>query len=134
MLDIGSVGEDYIDPFGNDGFEQESRQHEEKKAAEAKPPKQRKAVLNPLEAEIAAVEEKDAERTNIRQRQAEGIGAAKARVMRFGRSPKPLPENFHRTYRQWENGKITETAAKLCGIPLSSFRYRATMYEKAGLL
>ena len=75
------------------------------------------------------------ERTNIRQRQAEGIAAAKARGIRFGRPPKPLPKNFHRAYQQWKNGKITGTAAaKLCGMPLSSFRYRAEIYEKAGLL
>ena len=75
------------------------------------------------------------ERTNIRQRQAEGIAAAKARGVRFGRPPKPLPKNFHRAYQQWRNGKITGTAAaKLCGMPLSSFRYRAEIYEKAGLL
>ena len=75
------------------------------------------------------------ERTNIRQRQAEGIAAAKARGVRFGRPPKPLPENFHHLYQQWKNGKITGTAAaKLCGIPLSTFRYRAEIYEKAKLL
>ena len=34
------------------------------------------------------------ERTNIRQRQAEGIAAAKARNISFGRPPKPLPKNF----------------------------------------
>ena len=34
------------------------------------------------------------ERSNIRQRQAEGIAAAKARGVRFGRPPLPLPENF----------------------------------------
>ena len=43
------------------------------------------------------------ERSNIRQRQAEGIAAAKARGVRFGRPPKPLPENFHRLYQQWKN-------------------------------
>ena len=47
------------------------------------------------------------ERTNIRQRQAEGIAAAKARGVRVGRPPKPLPENFHHLYQQWKNGKIT---------------------------
>ena len=47
------------------------------------------------------------ERSNIRQRQAEGIAAAKARGVRFGRPPKPLPENFHEIYQQWKNGKIT---------------------------
>ena len=75
------------------------------------------------------------ERSNIRQRQAEGIAAAKARGVRFGRPPAPLPENFHHLYQQWKNGKITgTTAAKLCGIPLSTFRYRAEIYEKAKLL
>lgn len=75
------------------------------------------------------------ERTNIRQRQAEGIAAAKARGVRFGRPPKPLPENFHQLYQQWKNGRITgTTAAKLCGMPLSTFRYRAEVYEKAKLL
>lgn len=75
------------------------------------------------------------ERTNIRQRQAEGIAAAKARGVRFGRPPKSLPENFHHLYQQWKNGKITgTTAAQLCGMPLSTFRYRAEIYEKAKLL
>ena len=74
------------------------------------------------------------ERTNIRQRQAEGIAAAKARGVRFGRPPKSLPENFHHLYQQWKNGKITgSAAAKQCGMPLSTFRYRAEIYEKSKL-
>ena len=74
------------------------------------------------------------ERTNIRQRQAEGIAAAKAKGIRFGRVPKPLPENFHAVYQRWKSGEITGTAAaKECGMPLSSFRYRAEIYEKAKL-
>ena len=40
------------------------------------------------------------ERMNIRQRQAEGIAAAKAKGVRFGRVPKPLPENFHAVYQR----------------------------------
>lgn len=75
------------------------------------------------------------ERVNIRQRQAEGIAAAKAKGIRFGRVPKPLPENFHSVYQRWKRGEITGTAAaKECGMPLSTFRYRAEIYEKAGLL
>ena len=74
------------------------------------------------------------ERTNIRQRQAEGIAAAKARGVRFGRPPKSLPENFHHLYQRWKNGKITgSAAAKQCGMPLSTFRYRAEIYEKSKL-
>ena len=45
------------------------------------------------------------ERTNIRQRQAEGIAAAKARGVRFGRPPKPLPAGFHSAYQNWKAGK-----------------------------
>ena len=75
------------------------------------------------------------ERTNIRQRQAEGIAAAKAKGIRFGRVPKPLPENFHAVYQRWCSGKMTGTdAAKACGMPLSTFRYRAKIYEKATFL
>ena len=72
------------------------------------------------------------ERTNIRQRQAEGIAAAKAKGIRFGRPPKPLPENFHSAYQRWKSGEITGTAAaKECGMPLATFRYRAKIYENA---
>lgn len=75
------------------------------------------------------------ERTNIKQRQAEGITAAKAKGIRFGRPPKPLPDNFHEAYQRWKQGEITGTAAaKECGMPLSTFRYRAEIYENAKLL
>lgn len=70
------------------------------------------------------------ERSNIRQRQAEGIAAAKARGVQFGRPPKPLPDNFHHAYCQWKQGEITGTAAaKKCGMPLATFRYRADIYD-----
>ena len=71
------------------------------------------------------------ERSNIRQRQAEGIAAAKARGVKFGRPPKPLPENFHTVYQRWKNGKITGTkAAEECNMPITTFRYKADIYEK----
>ena len=74
------------------------------------------------------------ERTNIRQRQVEGIAAAKAKGVRFGRAPKPLPENFHAVDPRWKRGEITgTTAAKEYGMPLSTFRYRAEIYGKATL-
>jgi len=75
------------------------------------------------------------ERENIRKRQQEGIAAAKAKGVKFGRPPLPLPENFHDVYQRWRQGRITGTAAaKECGMPLASFRYRANVYEKATLL
>ena len=74
------------------------------------------------------------ERINIRQRQAEGIAAAKARGIRFGRPPRPLPENYHSAYQRWKAGIITgTTAARECKMPLSTFRYRAAIYEKTKL-
>ena len=75
------------------------------------------------------------ERVNIRQRQAEGIAAAKARGIHLGRPPEPLPENFHQVYQKWKSGKITGVeAAKECGMPPTTFRYKAKIYEKATLL
>ena len=71
------------------------------------------------------------ERSNIRQRQAEGIAAAKARGVRFGRPQHPLPDNFFNVYQRWERGEITGTkAAEECGMPLSTFRYKAELYRK----
>ena len=70
------------------------------------------------------------ERANIRQRQAEGIAAAKERGVKFGRPPKPLPDNFRTVCQRWRNGEITGTAAaKMCGMPLATFRYRAERYK-----
>ena len=65
------------------------------------------------------------ERTNIRQRQAEGIAAAKARGVRFGREPKPLPEGFERACAAVTAGTISQSkAAEMLDMPLSTFRYR----------
>jgi len=75
------------------------------------------------------------ERTNIKQRQLEGIAAAKAKGIRFGRPPKPLPENFHEAYQRWKQGEITGTAAaQMCGMPLATFRYRAESYKNTDIL
>ena len=68
----------------------------------------------------------DNERVNIRQRQAEGIAAAKAKGVKFGRPAHPLPENFHSVYADWKAKKISLTeASERCGIP------RGTFYSKA---
>ena len=46
------------------------------------------------------------ERENIRKRQAEGIAAARARGVKFGRPIKRPPENFFALVKQWECGKL----------------------------
>ena len=62
------------------------------------------------------------ERINIRQRQAEGIAAAKMRGVRFGRPPLTLPNNYAEYYKLWRDKKITaKEAAEICGMPLWAF-------------
>ena len=59
------------------------------------------------------------ERENIRKRQAEGIAAAKARGVRFGRPEKFLPINFAELIKQWEKKQI----------PLSDILHQCNMSE-----
>ncbi len=56
------------------------------------------------------------ERESIRERQAEGIAAAKARGVRFGRKVKARPDDFDDLYRRWRGGEFAadEFAAR-CG-------------------
>ncbi len=69
------------------------------------------------------------ERVNIRQRQAEGIAAARARGVQFGRKPVPLPDNFEEIYQLWQTKEIsTCEAANACQMPLSTFKYKASRY------
>lgn len=69
------------------------------------------------------------ERVNIRKRQAEGIAIAKAKGVRFGPSPRPLPENFDEVYLQWKHKEIPiNKAAEMCGMPKSTFFDKAKRY------
>lgn len=71
------------------------------------------------------------ERENIRKRQAEGIAAAKARGVRFGRPPRPLPENFIAVHKAWRGKKIAlRQAAEAYGMPVGTFYAKAVKYEK----
>ena len=65
------------------------------------------------------------ERANIKKRQEQGIAAAKARGVRFGRPEKPVPENFVEIVRQWDQQLLkTKDALRLCDMS------RATFYRK----
>jgi DNA invertase Pin-like site-specific DNA recombinase len=66
------------------------------------------------------------ERENIHRRQAEGIAAAKARGVKWGKSPLPLPSNFEELYLRWHNNEIsTGEIAALCNMSERSF-YKKT--------
>lgn len=70
------------------------------------------------------------ERSSIRQRQAEGIAAARARGVQFGRDPRPLPANFYEMFSAWKAGACTiEEASAACGLPRSTFYDKASRYE-----
>ena len=72
------------------------------------------------------------ERENIRKRQEEGIAAAKARGVKFGRPPVPLPDNFYEVHRAWRDKKMAlRQAAKACGMPEVTFYAKAVKIEKA---
>ena len=75
-----------------------------------------------------------AERENIKQRQAEGIAAAKAKGKHLGRFPSPIPEEFYPVYEMWKNREYTlETASAAMGITVSAFRNMIKKHEKDSL-
>lgn len=71
------------------------------------------------------------ERKNIRQRQREGIEAARLRGVQFGRPKRPVPDNFEQICCKWINGEIIgKEAAQLCDMPLTTFYGRAKKLQE----
>ena len=62
------------------------------------------------------------ERENIRQRQAEGVAAAKAKGVHFGPLPRAMPDSFEQLRQAWRDKRISlRAAAEACGVPRSTF-------------
>lgn len=70
------------------------------------------------------------ERDNIKKRQAQGIAAAKAKGIKFGRPEIQLPVDFELIVREWKSGRIsTEAAINKCSMSKSTFYRRIREYE-----
>lgn len=70
------------------------------------------------------------ERENIRKRQLQGIAAAKAKGVRFGRPEKDIPPEFISLIKQWEKKKITlAEILNMCQISESTFYRRLREYR-----
>ena len=71
------------------------------------------------------------EREHIRERQAQGIAAAKSRGVKFGRPKKEVPTNFYAVLEKWKRHEITgREAARECKMPVTTFLYKAKRYKK----
>ncbi len=70
------------------------------------------------------------ERENIKKRQAEGIAAAKARGVKFGRPEKPVPKEFNIIVKEWEEKRLTlrQTLEK-CNMSEATFYRRLREYR-----
>ena len=72
------------------------------------------------------------EREFLRIRQAEGIAAARAKGVRFGRTRLPVPAQFHTLAQQWFNGEISAVqAGKQLGLSRHTFMRRARELPEA---
>jgi len=71
------------------------------------------------------------ERDNIRQRQAEGIAAAKVRGVRFGRPHKPTPVNFVELVKQYDGKQLSlKELLKKCGMKQTTFYRRLAEHRR----
>ena len=66
------------------------------------------------------------EREHIRERQAQGIAAAKDRGVKFGRPAKELPANFYSVLEKWQRQELSgREAARECNMPATTFLKKA---------
>ena len=90
-----------------------------------------KELLGDFVSELFLSLARQSQQEDRRQKQAEGIAAAKARGVRFGRTARPVPDNFEETYQAWVNGEISlKKAAESCNMARATFQNIATRREQ----
>lgn len=95
-------------------------------------PTQSKELLGAFVSDLCLSVAEQEQRTVRRRQQLDGIEAAKQRGVRFGRSCKPLPENFDECRRRWRSGELNlREAAEACGMAKSSFYEAAVRTEQS---
>jgi len=89
-------------------------------------------LMNAFLAEMFLAISKASTKENRRKRQAKGIASAKARGVKFGPKPPPLPDNFDEVRIAWRRGEYNlKQAAELCGMPKSTFHNAVRRAEEA---
>lgn len=70
------------------------------------------------------------ERENINKRQAQGIAAAKAKGVKFGRPEIQVPEDFGKIVKAWEQKKLPfAEVLKRCNMSEATFYRRLREYR-----
>ena len=96
-------------------------------------PARSRELLSAFVSELVLAVADESRREERRHRQAEGIAAAKARGVRFGRPAAPVPDNFDEVHQSWRAGKMSlQQAADACGISRGTFYGIAVRREQAG--
>ena len=95
-------------------------------------PARSRELLSAFVSELVLAVADESRREERRQRQAEGIAAAKARGVRFGRPAAPVPDNFDEVHQDWRAGKLSlQQAADACGISRGTFYGIAVRREQS---
>lgn len=95
------------------------------------PPRSRELISGFL-FEMAGAAAELNRREERRRKQAEGIAAAQARGVRFGRPSSPLPDTFDESYRAWREGAMTiREAANACGMRKTTFENAVLRRERS---
>ena len=92
-----------------------------------------KELISSFLFEMASASAEHCQREERRQKQAEGITAAKASGVQSGRPRAPLPDVFDECYQAWQDGELSlRKAAESCGIGRTSFRRAALRRKEDG--